>query len=70
LVAAATGHLSEADRLLVTAVRDDFTAADLVAWLYAPLLAGASVVLVRGDDPGEVDRIAAVERTTRRLAIS
>jgi uncharacterized protein (TIGR03089 family) len=71
LVAAATGgDLKDGDRLLVTAVRDEFTAAQLVDWLYAPLLAGASVVLVRGDDPDAVERIADVERTTRRVSIS
>jgi uncharacterized protein (TIGR03089 family) len=66
---AADRGLGEGDRLLVTAVGERFTAMELVDWLYAPLLAGASVVLVRGDDPAALDRIAAAERTTGRLSI-
>jgi uncharacterized protein (TIGR03089 family) len=39
---------------------------DPVAWLFAPLLLGASVVLVRNADPERLDAIAATERVTIR----
>ncbi len=61
--------LGGADRLLVHARGDRYTGSDLVAWLFAPLLAGAGVVLVRGADPDRLDRIAETERVTRRLAL-
>lgn len=62
--------LDSADRLLVDARADRFTGSDLIAWLFAPLLAGAGVVIVRGAEPGRLDRIAETERTTRWLALS
>ncbi|RFU21885.1 TIGR03089 family protein [Geodermatophilus marinus] len=53
------------DRLLV----DTATAAEAgpVAWLLAPLAAGASVVLVRGADPAQLPARAAGERVTATL---
>lgn len=61
--------LTSADRLLVDARRDRFSGAELVDWLFAPLMAGAAVVLVRGAEPDRLDRIAQMERTTRRLSL-
>jgi uncharacterized protein (TIGR03089 family) len=55
LVEAATARngvpLTSADRLLVDARRDRFSGTELVDWLFAPLVAGAAVVLVRGAGP-------------------
>ncbi|MGY1731877.1 TIGR03089 family protein [Geodermatophilus sp. SYSU D01045] len=53
------------DRVLV----DDATAAEAgpVAWLLAPLAAGASLVLVRHPDEGTLPRRAAEERVTASL---
>ena len=61
--------LSGADRLLVDARRDRFSGDELVDWLFAPLLAGASVVLVRGAGADRLGRIAETERTTRVLVL-
>src|SRR4051812_20993734 len=57
--------LAEGDRLLV----DDATAAEAgpVAWLLAPLTAGASVVLCAHPDPGGLAARAAAERVTATL---
>jgi uncharacterized protein (TIGR03089 family) len=72
LVAAATelaGRLgvADGDRLLV----DDTTAAEAgpVAWLLAPLAAGASIVLCRNADPAALDGRAAAERVTATLGV-
>ncbi|GAB3311764.1 TIGR03089 family protein [Geodermatophilus aquaeductus] len=72
LVAAATelaGRLGIAagDRLLV----DDTTAAEAgpVAWLLAPLAAGASIVLCRSADPAALGGRAAAERVTATLGV-
>ena len=62
--AAGQGELGSTDRLLVVADRDRFTVAELIEWLFAPVSAGASVVLVRGADQAQRDRIAETERTT------
>ncbi|WP_233495957.1 TIGR03089 family protein [Geodermatophilus sp. TF02-6] len=53
------------DRVLV----DERTAAEAgpVAWLLAPLAAGASIVLVRSPDPARLPRRAADERVTATL---
>lgn len=56
-------------RLLVDSAADRFTGADLVRWLYAPLAAGGAVVLVRGADQAELDRIAEVEHTSAMLRL-
>ena len=61
--ARAVGRRS-ADRLLVTADRDQYTTDELVQWLYAPASAGASIVLVRGADRARREKIADTERTT------
>jgi len=61
--------LGGADRVLVDARRDPFSGAELVDWLFAPLLAGAAVVLVRGAGAERLDRIAEMERATRRLVL-
>jgi hypothetical protein len=55
----------EGDRVLV----DDRTAAEAgpVAWLLAPLAAGASVVLVRSPDPSLLPGRATAERVTATL---
>ena len=57
--------LVEGDRVLV----DDRTAAEAgpVAWLLAPLAAGASIVLVRSPDPSLLPGRAAAERITATL---
>jgi len=62
-------QLSGTDRLLVDARGDQFTGDDLVSWLFGPLVAGAGVVIVRGADPARLDRIAEMERVTRRLTL-
>jgi uncharacterized protein (TIGR03089 family) len=61
--------LGEGDRLLVDARATRFDGADMIQWLYAPLCAGASIVLVRGGDAEQLERIAATERTGGRLAL-
>jgi uncharacterized protein (TIGR03089 family) len=60
--------LAAGDRVLV----DDRTAAEAgpVAWLLAPLAAGASVVLSRGGDPQRLPRRAAEERVTATLGLA
>ncbi|NEM05004.1 TIGR03089 family protein [Geodermatophilus normandii] len=72
LVAAATelaGRLgvTDGDRLLV----DDATAVEAgpVAWLLAPLAAGASIVLCRNADPAALGGRAAAERVTATLGV-
>jgi uncharacterized protein (TIGR03089 family) len=57
--------LAAGDRILVDAT----TAAEAgpVAWLLAPLAAGASLVLCRHPDPGRLARRAADERVTATL---
>ncbi|MGY1604111.1 TIGR03089 family protein [Geodermatophilus sp. SYSU D00815] len=57
--------LAEGDRVLV----DEATAAEAgpVAWLLAPLAAGASVVLCRHPDPAGLAARAAAERVTATL---
>ncbi|SFT42857.1 TIGR03089 family protein [Geodermatophilus amargosae] len=72
LVAAATelaGRLgvTDGDRLLV----DDTTAVEAgpVAWLLAPLAAGASIVLCRNADPAALGGRAAAERVTATLGV-
>jgi uncharacterized protein (TIGR03089 family) len=67
--AARSAGLSDGDRVLVDARAVRFDGADLLEWLYAPLSAGASVVLVRGGDAERLDRIATTERATARLAL-
>ncbi len=64
--------LSGGDRMLVDARRDRFTGSELVSWLFAPLLVGAGIVIVRGvgvADAARLDRIAETERVTRRLTL-
>jgi uncharacterized protein (TIGR03089 family) len=75
LVSAAVSRAAEAgldgtDRLLVDARRDSFTAEELVEWLFAPLIAGSAIVLVRGARPERLDRIAEAERAERRLVLA
>jgi uncharacterized protein (TIGR03089 family) len=67
---AARSGLEEGHRLLVDARAVRFGGADLIAWLYAPLYTGAAVVLVLGADAERLERIAATERTTGRLALA
>jgi hypothetical protein len=57
--------LAAGDRVLV----DEVTAAEAgpVAWLLAPLAAGASLVLCRHPDPGALAARAAAERVTATL---
>lgn len=57
------------DRLLVDVREDEFTGEELLDWLFGPLLAGASIVLVRGAGPERLDRIAQMERATRRFTL-
>lgn len=61
--------LTGADRLLLDARRDRFTGAEAIEWLFAPMVVGAGVVVVRGATPERLNRIAETERTTRRLAL-
>jgi uncharacterized protein (TIGR03089 family) len=61
--------LGGADRLLVDARGDRFTGSDVVNWLFAPLLVGAGVVIVRGAAADRLDRIAETERVTHRLTV-
>lgn len=61
--------LTGVDRLLVDARGDRFTGDDLIGWLFGPLVAGAGVVIVRGADAARLDRIAEMERVTRRLTL-
>lgn len=64
LVARATGAgLSPGARLLVPVDAEP----DPVTWLYAPLLAGASIVLCRNVSADRLDAIAATERVTVRV---
>lgn len=58
-----------AHRLLVDVRKDEYTGAELLDWLFGPLLTGASLVLVRGAGPERLDRIAEMERVTRRLTL-
>jgi uncharacterized protein (TIGR03089 family) len=62
--------LEPGDRLLVDARADRFSGTDLVDWLYAPLFAGASVVLVRGAADAGIERIADMERVTKRAVLA
>jgi uncharacterized protein (TIGR03089 family) len=59
--------LREGDRLLV----DDHVAAEAgpVAWLLAPLVAGASIVLCRRADPARLADRAAAERVTASFGV-
>ncbi len=59
--------IAAGDRLLV----DERTAAEAgpVAWLLAPLAAGASLVLVRSPDPAALPARAAAERVTATLGL-
>lgn len=67
---AAQNGLENGTRLLVDARTDGFGGAELIDWLYAPLHAGAAVVLVRGAGEERLERIAETERATRRLALA
>ena len=67
---AARSGLGDGGRLLVDARATRFGGADLIEWLYAPLYAGAAVVLVLGAGEERLERIAATERTTARLALA
>jgi uncharacterized protein (TIGR03089 family) len=58
--------LAPGDRVLVAPGATAEHMSPLV-WLLAPLAAAASVVLVRHPDTERLDRLAAAERTTRRL---
>ncbi|MGY1706290.1 TIGR03089 family protein [Geodermatophilus sp. SYSU D00697] len=60
--------ITDGDRLLV----DERTAAEAgpVAWLLAPLAAGASIVLVRSADPARLPARAADERVTATLGLT
>jgi uncharacterized protein (TIGR03089 family) len=58
---AAASGLRPGDRVLL----DADTVPDPVDWLLAPLAAGASLVLCRGADAAELDRIRAAEQVTR-----
>ncbi|MGH3417657.1 MAG: TIGR03089 family protein [Actinocrinis sp.] len=61
--------LAGADRVLLDARRDAFSGAEAIEWLFAPMVAGAGVVVVRGATPERLSRIAETERTTRRLTL-
>ncbi|HEV2347733.1 MAG TPA: TIGR03089 family protein [Actinocrinis sp.] len=61
--------LGSADRLLVDARGDRFTGSDVISWLFAPLIVGAGVVIVRAAAADRLDRIAETERVTHRLTV-
>jgi uncharacterized protein (TIGR03089 family) len=52
-------------RLLVPVEETACDAAGLIGWLYAPIVAGGSVVLARGGAPGQLERLAETERAQR-----
>lgn len=55
----------EGARVLIATERTSVDAAGLIAWLYAPLAAGGSVVLTRGGEDADLDRLAEIERAER-----
>ncbi len=61
--------LGSADRVLVEVRQDQFTGAQLLGWLFGPLLAGAAIVLVHGAAPERLERIAQMERVTRGFTL-
>lgn len=70
VLAEAAGRYADGERLLV---RCEDTAADtpgLIAWLYAPIAAGGSVVLTRGGTDEELARLAATEKARPLAEVS
>ncbi len=55
----------EGARLLISIEQTSADAQGLIAWLYAPLVSGGSVVLARGGDEAQLARLAEVERAER-----
>jgi uncharacterized protein (TIGR03089 family) len=65
LLGEAVARYAEGARVLIAAEETSSDAEGLIAWLYAPLAAGGSVVLARGGGKDELDRLAEVERAER-----
>lgn len=61
--------LGSADRVLVDVRQDRFSGEESLGWLFGPLLAGAGIVLVLGAGRERLERIAGMERVTRRLTL-
>jgi uncharacterized protein (TIGR03089 family) len=62
VLAEAAGRVKDGVRLLVPVERTSSDTEGLIDWLYAPLAAGGSVVLARGGDEAQLERLAAVEK--------
>lgn len=58
----AAARYQEGARVLIATERASADAEGLIAWLYAPLTAGGSVVLARGGGEADLARLAEVER--------
>jgi len=58
----AAGRVADGVRLLVPVERTSADAEGLIDWLYAPLAAGASVVVARGGSEEDLARLAEVEK--------
>ncbi|WP_157436467.1 TIGR03089 family protein [Actinospica robiniae] len=65
LLEQAAPKYSAGARVLIATERTSADAAGLIDWLYAPLAAGGSVVLTRGGEDAELDRLAEIERAER-----
>lgn len=62
VINAASGRVETGTRLLVPVENTSADTEGLIDWLYAPLAAGASVVLARGGDDQQLARLAEVEK--------
>ncbi|HTJ68838.1 MAG TPA: TIGR03089 family protein [Actinospica sp.] len=62
VIEAARGRVEDGARLLVSVERTSTDTEGLIDWLYAPLVAGGSVVLARGGTEAELARLAEVEK--------
>jgi uncharacterized protein (TIGR03089 family) len=62
VLAKAAGRVQPGTRLLVPVERTSVDAEGLIDWLYAPLAAGASVVLARGGSAADLEKLAGVEK--------
>lgn len=62
LLAEASGRYADGARLLVPVEATAADSAGLIAWLYAPIAAGGSVVLARGGSAEQLERLAGTEK--------
>lgn len=65
LIEQAAAKYPQGARVLIQVERTSADTDGLIAWLYGPLAAGGSVVLARGGDEAELDRLAEMERADR-----